>query len=96
MSRSRVLFGCRSSSIIDLNGGGHTCHKNDTRRHVIDRDAHRDALRQAHPGEDGVDICDPLIVRLCDLTVAHKLYLGGIARADGNEVGLLEISIDAE
>jgi hypothetical protein len=50
--------------IIDLNGGGHAGRKDDVRRDLINMDADRDALGQAHPGEDGVDLSDPLMARL--------------------------------
>jgi hypothetical protein len=65
-------------------------------------DAHRDALRQAYPGEDRVDSRHPLIVglrvrdvdRACDavdaaaqhLTMAHQFDLSPIAHADGSEI----------
>src|SRR5215510_276070 len=99
-----------ASSIIDLNGGGHTGREDDARRHLIDMDADRDALGKAHPGEDGVDRSDPLIVGLCvrntdgagdtvdmpayDSVVPHEFDLGRIADADGRKVSFLEISID--
>src|SRR5205823_9791761 len=107
-----ISLGWRSSAVIDLDGGGHAGRKNDARRHLIDMDADRDALGQAYPGEDRVDIGDPLIVGLRvrnvdragdavdmaahNLTVTHQLDLGRIAHADRREVRLLEISVDPE
>src|SRR5262249_19993462 len=100
----------RASSTLYVNGGCHAGRKNDDRRHLIDMDADRDALSKAHPGEDGVDICDPLTSSLCvrnvdrasdavdvtthDLAVAHQLDLSRIADADGGKVCFLEISVD--
>ena len=43
----------RASAIIDLDGGGHAGRKDDAGRHLIDMDADRDALGQAHPGKMG-------------------------------------------
>src|SRR5215813_249578 len=99
-------------SIIDVDGGCHASRKNDSRRDLIDMDADRDALSKAHPGEDWVDICDPLTRSLCvrnvdrasdavdvtthDLAVAHQLDLSWIADADGSKVCFLEISVDPE
>src|SRR6266853_1159388 len=40
---------------IDLYGGGQSGREDDALRHLIDMDAHRNALCQAHPGEDRVD-----------------------------------------
>src|SRR5271169_5366132 len=49
---------------IDLHGRGHPSRQDHTLRHLIDVDAHRNALRQAHPGKDRVDLSQPLTVRL--------------------------------
>src|SRR5205823_11505193 len=57
-------FGWRAHPIVNLDGGGHAGRKDDARGHRIDMDADWDALCQAHPGEDGVDVGDPLIVGL--------------------------------
>ena len=35
----------RAGSIVDLNGGRHPGREDDARRHFVDMDAHRDALR---------------------------------------------------
>ena len=72
--------------------------------------ANRDALGQAHPREYRVDGGNSLIVGLCirnidrasdavdmaahDLTIAHQLYFGRVAHADGSEGGFFKISID--
>jgi hypothetical protein len=47
-----------------LNSRGHARGKNNARRHFIDMDADRDALRETHPGKDRVDRGDALIVGL--------------------------------
>src|SRR5260370_7647191 len=57
-------LGWRPSSIVDLNCGGHAGRKDDIGGHLIDVDANRNALGQAHPGEDGIDVSNPLIVGL--------------------------------
>jgi hypothetical protein len=106
------LVGEPARSIIDLDGGGHAGGKDNAWGHLIDMDADRDALGQAHPGEDGVDVGDALIVRLRvrnvdragdavdaaahDLAMAHQLDLGRVAHADGSEIRLLKISVDPE
>src|SRR5215469_15999986 len=106
------LYGWRMRLIIDVHCGGHAGRKDDPRRHFIDVDADRDALSKPHPGEDWVDICDPLTRSLCvrnidrasdavdvttyDLTVAHQLDLSRIADANGSKVCFLEISVDPE
>jgi hypothetical protein len=46
-------------AVIDLNGGGHPRHLDFDRRHVVNMNVHRDALRPAHPGEDRVDRSNP-------------------------------------
>ena|SRR6516164_8013337 len=50
-SAPNLLFGWQTTSIIDLDRGGHAGRKDDARRYLIDMDANRDALSQAHPGE---------------------------------------------
>ena len=59
------LYRWRTTSILYVNGRCHAGRKDDPRRHFIDVDADRDALSKPHPGEDGVDICDPLTRSLC-------------------------------
>src|SRR5262249_32634797 len=104
-------LGCRASS-IDLDGGGHAGHKDDARRHLIDMHTDRDSLGEAHPGEDGVDGSDSLMigrrirnvdgagdavdVTTHDLTIAHQLDSSRIAYADRSKVRLLEISVHPE
>src|SRR5689334_25093088 len=77
------------SGFIDLDRGGHAGRKDDARWHLIDMDTDRDALGQAHPCEDRVDVGDPLSGGLCvrnvdgtsdaldvtaqDLAMAHQL-----------------------
>src|SRR6476661_7182752 len=107
-----ISVGLRACPIVNLNGGRHPGREDDARRYLVDMDAHRNALRQAHPGEDRVDISHPLIVGLRvrdvdragdavdaaahDLTMAHQLNLGPIAHADGSKIRLLEISVNPE
>src|SRR3954453_13871678 len=107
-----ISVGLRAGAIIDLNGGRHPGREDDAWRYLVDMDAHRNALRQAHPGEDRVDSSYPLIVGLRvrdvdragdavdaaahDLTMTHQLNLGAIAYADGSKIRLLEISVDPE
>jgi hypothetical protein len=55
IARLACSFRRRSSSILDSNGGRHPSREDDARRYLVDMDAHRDALRQAHPSEDRVD-----------------------------------------
>ena len=73
-------------------------------------DPDRDALRQAHPGEDRVDGRDAPIVGLRvrdvdgprdagdpaaqELGAAHQLDRGGVTRADRAELGLFEVGVD--
>ena len=57
-------LGLRPGSRIDLHGGGHSRREHHALGHLIDVDAHRDALREAHPGEDRVDGREPLPVGL--------------------------------
>src|SRR3954469_6245319 len=49
---------------INLYRGGQTCRKDYALRHLIDVDLHRNALCQAHPGEDWVDRGEPLPIGL--------------------------------
>jgi hypothetical protein len=48
-----------------LHSGRHAGNQPDTVRHIIDRDAHRHALRKANPGEYRVDVRDPLVIGVC-------------------------------
>src|ERR1700692_3166620 len=54
----------RFRSRIDLHGSGHASHQADAIRHLIDVDAHRHALRKAHPGKDRIYRGEPRRVRL--------------------------------
>jgi hypothetical protein len=70
----------------------------------------RDALGQAHPREDRVDVGDPLSgglrvrnvdgasdaldVTAQDLAVAHQLDARQIAHADRSQVRLLEVAVN--
>src|SRR6185436_17031549 len=105
-------LGWRRTSIEYLNGGRHAGRKDDIGGHLIDMDAHRDALGQAYPGEDGIDGSHPLTIGLrvrdvdCagdavdvtthNLTVAHQLDLSRIPHPDRSKIRLLEISVDPE
>src|SRR3954471_12076223 len=96
----------RPGTYIDLHGGGHPRCKHHAFGHRVDMDAHRDTLGQPHPGEDRVDIGDPLPVGLRvgdidragdavdmaahDYGIAHQLDLGRVADMDRVDVGLLE------
>jgi hypothetical protein len=98
--------------MLDFHGDGLTGGENDVLGYVIDMDSHRDALRQAHPGEDRVDGREAsragfrvgtLMPRAMLSTwprttslVAHQLELGRIALADGAQRGLGEVGIDPE
>src|SRR6516165_7831583 len=98
----------RGGARIDLHGRRHPGGQDDALGHLIDMNTDRDALRQAHPGEDRVDIGETLPVGLCvcdvdatgdavdmavyNLTVAHQLDVGWIADAEPLEIGLLEIA----
>src|SRR5580692_4640461 len=107
--RARLLL-LLAGPRIDLNGGGHPGRKHHALGYLIDVDAHRNALRQTHPGEDRVDLSQPLPVglRVCDvdaagdtvdmaagdLAVSHQLDFGRVAHLDRLEIGLLEITVD--
>src|SRR5262249_46978175 len=89
----------RPSSMFDFHGGCLAGGENDALGHVIDVDAHRDALGQTHPGEDRVDLReslwaglrigdvdaprDAVDVAADDFAIAHQLELRRIALADG-------------
>ncbi len=45
----------RPESRIDLHGGRHPSRKDHAVRHLVDVDAHRNALGKADPGEDRID-----------------------------------------
>src|SRR5262245_63375357 len=68
LSRSRSLpNGARSRStrrrprsMVDFHGGGLAGGENDALGHMIDVDAHGNALRQPHPGEDRVEMRESL------------------------------------
>src|SRR5271156_2744467 len=110
--KTHIHLARRRTSIVDLNRAGHAGRKNDIGGHLIDMDANRDALGQAYPGEDGIDVSDPLTVGLrvrdvdCagdavdvsahDLIAAHQLDLSRISHPDRTKVRLLEISVDPE
>src|SRR5260370_30391965 len=115
LARSRTAAGLLArlaGSRIDLHGRRHPCREDHTLWHLIDVDAHRYALRQAHPGEDRVDVGEPLPVglRVCDvdaagaaadmaandLVIAHQFDAGRVAYRDRPEIGLLEIALDPE
>jgi hypothetical protein len=59
-----ISVGLRAGAIVDLNGGRHPGREDDARRYLLDMYAHRNALGQAHPGEDRVDSSHHLIVGL--------------------------------
>jgi hypothetical protein len=112
IDKSLASLGWRSSSIMDLHCGSHASRKDDIGRHLINADANRNALGQAHPGEDGIDVSDPLIVglRVCNvdcagdavdvtahnLIAAHQLDLSRISDPDRRNVGFLKISVNPE
>jgi hypothetical protein len=95
-----------------LHGGRHAGHQSDAIRHLINVDAHRDALRETHPGEDRIYRGEPCLIRLRvrdvdatgdaadmssnELTEAHELDSCWIALMDPLETALLEIAVDPE
>src|SRR5215471_1739188 len=97
---------------FDLHRCSHPGREDHTLGHLVDVDPHRNALGEAHPGEDRVDIGETLPVGLCvcdvdaagdaadmpanNLTVAHQLDAGRVAYLDPVETGLLEIPVDPE
>src|SRR5229473_7971054 len=101
-----------SPSRIDLHGASHAGRQYHAFRHLIDVDAHRDALGQPHPGEDRIDVGQALAVGLgisdvdaardaADVTadglwVAHQLDAGVVTFADPSYAGLFEIAVDPE
>src|ERR1700746_2494683 len=64
LTKDSHSLGWRSTSIVDLNCGGHAGRKDDIGGYLIDMDANRDALGQAYPGENGIDVSNPLTVGL--------------------------------
>ena len=50
---------------INLHGGGHASHQPDAIRYLIDVDAHRHALRKAHPSEDRIYGGESGLIGLC-------------------------------
>src|SRR3984893_11123190 len=105
-------LGLRPGAVIDLHGGRHPGRKDHALRHLIDVDAHRNALGKAYPGEDRIDRCKPLLIGLRvrdidgardavdvatnDLAIAHRLDLGRVALVDRAEIDLLEIAVNPE
>src|SRR5712671_4211581 len=105
LTKDPHLPGWRPTLIADLNVGGHAGRKHDIGGHLIDMDANRDALGQAYPGEDGIDVSNALTIGLrvrdvdCagdavdvtahDLIAAHQLDLSRIYYPDRTEVRLL-------
>src|SRR3984893_7235785 len=103
-----LRFGLR----INLHGGRHPGRKDHALRHLIDVDAHRNALGKAYPGEDRIDRCKPLLIGLCvrdidgardavdvatnDLAIAHRLCLWRVGLVDRAEIDLLEIAVNPE
>ena len=87
--------------------GGHPGAQVDIRRHLVEADAHRNALRQAHPVEGRLDIGQQLAVRrrvavgdtaadalhraVDRLIAAHQADLGAHADADAGQLGFLEV-----
>src|SRR5258707_2229151 len=109
-SRSTASTLRQFRSRIDLNGSCHASHQADAIRHLIDVDAHRHALRKAHPGEDRIYRGEPSLIRLRvrdvdatgdaadmaanELAVAHQLDGCRIALMDPPDHGLLEVAVD--
>jgi hypothetical protein len=95
---------------FNLDGGGHSGSKNHLGRRLVNMDTDWDALGQAHPSEDGVDVGDALTVRLgiwnvdgasdaVDVTtkglaVADQLDFSLISDANRSKVRFLEIGVD--
>src|SRR5712692_8156810 len=109
---SRTAKRGSSPSRIDLHGASHAGRQYHAFRHLIDVDAHRNALGQPHPGEDRIDVGKALAVGLgirdvdaardaADMTpdglwVAHQLDAGVVTFADPSYAGLFEIAVDPE
>jgi hypothetical protein len=88
---------------FDLHGGGHTLRQHYPLRHLVDMDAYRNALRQAHPGEDRVDVGEALPIGLRvrninaagdavdmaaqDLRVTHQLYVSTMLAGSATRIG---------
>src|SRR5262245_40643101 len=95
--------------MLDLDSSRLAGRQNHAVGHVIALYPHRDALGQAHPGEDRVDLRessraglrignvdaarDAADVAANDLAMAHELNLHRIALANGTQGGLGEIAI---
>src|SRR5580704_2885332 len=102
----------RPGSWIDLHGGCHPGREDNALRHLVDMNAHRNALGKAHPREDRIDCGKPLRIGLRvrdvdgardavdmatnDLAVAHRFDLGRVAYADRADIDLLEIAVNPE
>jgi hypothetical protein len=83
------LTSLRPSSTVDFHGGRHAGGESHALGYMVDMDAHRDTLRQTHPGEDRVDpretsraglrirdvdaARDAVYVTADELAVAHQL-----------------------
>jgi hypothetical protein len=110
LNEQSYRFSLGTGSIVDLNRGRHAGREDDILRDLIDVDAHRDALGESHPSENGVHGGNPLIVGLCignvdragdavDVAthcpiIAYQRDFGRIAHTDWGEVRFLEIAID--
>src|SRR5262252_2667075 len=100
----------RPRSMVDFHGGCLAGGENDALGHMIDVDAHGNALGQTHPGEDRVDLreslraglrirdvdapCNAADVAADDVAIAHELDLHRVALADGAQSCLGEVAID--
>src|SRR5712675_2767691 len=100
------------TDLPDRYGGGAPGHEKKVRRHIVELDAHRDALRQTHPAEGRIDesqqfaagcavlvldaISDALDVPCQHARIPDQFYGRIFADTDAPQLGFLEITLDAE
>src|SRR4029077_19596503 len=103
-----------SSPPVDLPDryrGGTPGDQKKVRRHIVELDAHRDALREAHPTEGRIDesqqlaagaavlvldaVSDALDVSRQNARIADQFYSRILADTNAPQLGFLEIPLDA-
>ena len=93
----------------DSHGSRDSRDETDVSRHLVDAHVHGNALRQSHPGENGVNGRKPLLIRLCirdvdssgdavdvpanHLAITHQLNCCRVTFANRSELGFLKIGV---
>src|SRR5258705_1226406 len=99
------------TDLPDRYSGGAPGDEKKVRRHIVEPDAHRDALRQAHPAEGRIDerqqlaagaavlvldaVSDALDVPRQHARIADQFYSRILADTNAPQLGFLEITLDA-